>query len=165
MHSSWKSKGGGGGGTWVYCKQCPLAGEFAKTSDPPNFCDSRRRIWRVFSEFSEFSKFGKFGEGRLDPFIPKNIFFLYIKRPSLKIRQICQIRQSAVTDSPDSPTFAKGHFWKNVTRIRYIRTSNLPFSRIWGEWPLLSFLANYFEGGTWGCEKISGGVIFIAFLC
>jgi hypothetical protein len=27
------------------------------------------------------------------------------------------------------------------------------------------FLANSFEGGTWGCEKISGGVVFIAFLC
>jgi hypothetical protein len=86
------------------------------------------------SEFSEFGEFGEFGEGRLDRFIPKNIFFLYIKQPSLKIRQICQ---NAVTDSPDSPTFAKGHFWKNVTRIRHIRTSNLPFSRIWGEWPLL----------------------------
>jgi hypothetical protein len=26
--------------------------EFAKTSDPPNFCDSPRRIWQVLSEFS-----------------------------------------------------------------------------------------------------------------
>jgi hypothetical protein len=77
---------------------------------------------------------GKFGEGRLDRFIPKNIFFLYIKWPSLKIHQICQ---NAVTDSPDSQTFAKGHFWKNVTRIRHIRTSNSPFLQIWGEWPLL----------------------------
>ncbi len=80
-------------------KQWPLAGEFsefeyspkicrfwrvlefAKTSDPPNFCDSRRQIWRVlsqFSEFSEFGEFGEFGEGKLDRFIPKNIFFLYI---------------------------------------------------------------------------------------
>jgi hypothetical protein len=30
---------------------------------------------------------------------------------------------------------------------------------------VLGFLANSFEGGTWGCEKISGGVVFIAFLC
>jgi hypothetical protein len=80
----------------VIFKQWPLAGEFsefkyspnirrfwrvlefAKTSDPPNFCDSRRRVWRVLSEFSEFTEigeFGKFGEGRLDRFIPKNIFF------------------------------------------------------------------------------------------
>jgi hypothetical protein len=29
----------------------------------------------------------------------------------------------------------------------------------------LVFLANTFEGGTWGCEKISGGVVFVAFLC
>jgi hypothetical protein len=95
-------------------KQWPLAGKFAKTSDPPNFCDLRRRIWQVlskFSEFGEFGEFGKFGKGRLDCFIPKNIFFLYIKQPSLKIRQ------NAVTDSPDLPTFAKGHFWKNVTCI------------------------------------------------
>jgi hypothetical protein len=76
-----------------------------------------------FSEFSEFGESGEFGEDRLDHFIPKNIFFLYIKQPSFKICQICQIRQSrqirqnAVTDSPDSPTLAKGHFWKNVTRI------------------------------------------------
>jgi hypothetical protein len=88
-----------------------------------------------FSELSEFGESGEFGEDRLDRFIPKNIFFLYIKQPSFKI---CQIRQNAVTDSPDSPTFAKGHFWKNVTRIRHIRTSNSPFLQIWGEWPLLS---------------------------
>jgi hypothetical protein len=79
--------------TWGKTKQWLLAGkfskfeyspnirrfwrvlEFAKTSDPPNFCDSRRQIWQVLSEFSEFGKFGKFGEGRLDRFIPKNIFF------------------------------------------------------------------------------------------
>jgi hypothetical protein len=42
------------------------------------------------------------------------------------------------SDSPNSPTFTKGHFWKIETRIRHIRTSNLPFSRIWGEWPLLN---------------------------
>jgi hypothetical protein len=95
--------------TWVKSKQWPLAGKFGefeyspkirrfwrvlkfvKTSDPPNFCDLRRRIWRVLSEFSEFSEFGEFGEGRLDRFIPKNIFFLYIKRPSLKISQIRQM--------------------------------------------------------------------------
>jgi hypothetical protein len=30
----------------------------------------------------------------------------------------------------------------------------------------LGFLANSFEGVTWGCEKIIGGeVLFIAFLC
>jgi hypothetical protein len=78
-------------------KQWPLAGEFsefeylpkirrfwrvlefAKTSDPPNFYDSRRRIWRVLSKFSKFSKFGEFGEfgeGNLDRCIPKSIFFL-----------------------------------------------------------------------------------------
>jgi len=29
----------------------------------------------------------------------------------------------------------------------------------------LGFLANSFEGGTWGCEEISGVCVFIAFLC
>jgi hypothetical protein len=112
-------------------KQWPLAGEFsefeyspkirhfwrvlefAKMRDSPNFCDSHLQIWQVLSKFSKFSKFGEFGEfdeGRLDGFIPKNIFFLYIKQPSIKISQIRQIRQNAVTDSPDSQTFAKGHF-------------------------------------------------------
>jgi hypothetical protein len=33
--------------------------------------------------------------------------------------------------------------WKNVTRIRHIRMSNLPFLQIWGEWPLFKFYALY----------------------
>ncbi len=43
------------------------------------------------------------------------------------------------SDSPDSPTFAKGHFWKKCDSPRYICTSNERVTRIWGEWPLLSF--------------------------
>ena len=35
-------------------------------------------------------------------------------------------------------------------------------SRVGGPWV---FLANSFEGGTWGCEKIREGLCFIAFLC
>jgi hypothetical protein len=91
----------------VILKQWPLAGEFVEFEYSPkirqifvtrsgefgeywaNFCDSLRRIWQVlseFGEFGEFGKFGKFGEGRLDRFIhKKKYFFLYIKRPSLKI--------------------------------------------------------------------------------
>ena len=151
--------------SWILDKQWPLAGEFSEFEYSPkirqifvtrsgefgeywaNFCDSLRPIWRVLNKFSEFSKFdesGEFGKDRLDRFITKNIFFLYIKRPSFKIRQIRQIRQNAVTDSPDSPTFAKGHFWKNVTCIRHIRTSNSPFSWIWGEWPLLTSYTTHF---------------------
>ncbi len=88
-------------------KQWPLAGEFSEFEYSPkirqifvtrsgefgeywaNFCDSLWRIWRVLSEFGKFGnfgEFGEFGEGRLDRFIHKNIFFLYIKQPSLKIR-------------------------------------------------------------------------------
>jgi hypothetical protein len=40
-------------------------------------------------------------------------------------------------DSPESPTLAKGHFREKCDSPRHIRMSNLPFSRIWGEWPLL----------------------------
>ncbi len=40
--------------------------------------------------------------------------------------------------SPDSPTFAKGHFWEKCDSPRHICTSNLPFSLIRGEWPLLN---------------------------
>jgi hypothetical protein len=56
-----------------------------------------------------------------------------------------------VTDSPDSPTLAKGHFWKNVTRIWHICTSNSPFSQIWGEWPLL----NLYTSENLGIIKIN----------
>jgi hypothetical protein len=41
-------------------------------------------------------------------------------------------------DSPDSRTLAKGHFREKCDSPRLIRTSNSPFSRIWGEWPLLN---------------------------
>ena len=40
-------------------------------------------------------------------------------------------------DSPDLRTLAKGHFLEKCDSLRHIRTSNSPFSRIWGEWPLL----------------------------
>ncbi len=76
---------------WIIIKQWLLAGEFskfeyspnicrfwrvlefAKTSDPPNFCDSRWGVLSEFGEFSQFSEFGEFGEfgkGRLDHFVP-----------------------------------------------------------------------------------------------
>ena len=151
----------------VQRKQWPLTGEFSKFEYSPkirqifvtrsgefgeywaNFCDSLQQIWWELSKFSEFSEFGEsgeFGEDRLDRFIPKNIFFLYIKRPSLKIHQ------NAVTDSPDShspkcghlwyspdsPTLALASFWEKCDSPRHIRTSNSPFWRIWGEWPLLN---------------------------
>jgi hypothetical protein len=44
-------------------------------------------------------------------------------------------------DSPDSRTLAKGHFRKKCDSPRHICTGNSPFSRIWGEWPLLSFIS------------------------
>jgi hypothetical protein len=40
-------------------------------------------------------------------------------------------------DSPDSRTLAKGHFREKCDSPRHIRTSNSPFSQIWGKWPLL----------------------------
>jgi hypothetical protein len=40
-------------------------------------------------------------------------------------------------DSPNSPTFAKPFTEYSPDSPRHIRTSNSPFSRIWGEWPLL----------------------------
>jgi hypothetical protein len=56
----------------------------------------------------------------------------------VNLASLASLANLASVDSPDSPSFAKGHFWKNVTRIRHICTSNLPFSQIWGKWPLLS---------------------------
>ena len=52
-------------------------------------------------------------------------------------------------DSPDSPTFAKGLFWEKCDSPRHIRTSNLPFWRIWGEWPLLSFNQPWLQNETY----------------
>ncbi len=48
--------------------------------------------------------------------------------------------------SPDSPTFAKRHFWEKCDSPRHIHTSNSPFSRVWGEWPLLSFFTSNEKG-------------------
>jgi hypothetical protein len=83
---------------WVIIKQWQLAREFedfdytpktcrfwrvfkfAEARDPPNVCDSHRQIWRVLSKFGKFDGFGEFGkiwEGRLDLFMPKNIFFVH----------------------------------------------------------------------------------------
>ncbi len=58
-------------------KQWPLAGEFVEFEYSP-------KIRQIFVTCS--GEFGEFGKGRLDRFIHKKIFFLYIKRPSLKIR-------------------------------------------------------------------------------
>jgi hypothetical protein len=43
------------------------------------------------------------------------------------------------SDSPDSPTFAKGHFLEKCDSPRHICTSNERVSRIWGEWPLFTY--------------------------
>ncbi len=48
------------------------------------------------------------------------------------------IRQPFFPDSIHSTDIRQGSFWKNVTHIRHIRTSNSPFWQIWGEWPLLT---------------------------
>ncbi len=41
-------------------------------------------------------------------------------------------------DSIHSLTFDICHFWEKCDSPRHIRTSNSPFWRIWGEWPLLT---------------------------
>jgi hypothetical protein len=61
-----------------------------------------------------------------------NLFWSDSKHSSTFANLLC-------LDSPDSPTFAKGLFWEKCDSPRHIRTSNLPFWQIWGEWPLLSF--------------------------
>jgi hypothetical protein len=55
------------------------------------------------------------------------------------LAKLANIRQPFTEYWPDSPTFAKRHFWEKCDSPCHIRTSNSPFSRIWGEWPLLSF--------------------------
>ena len=45
-------------------------------------------------------------------------------------------------DSIHSLTFDIRHFWEKCDSPRHIRTSNLPFWQIWGEWPLLNWNAN-----------------------
>jgi hypothetical protein len=47
------------------------------------------------------------------------------------------IRQPFSPDSIHSTLDTFAGICQNETRIRHIRTSNSPFWRIWGEWPLL----------------------------
>ncbi len=59
--------------------------------------------------------------------------------------------KTCCADSPDSRTLAKGHFREKCDSPRHIRTSNSPFSRIWGEWPLLNFFPKVLVlfSGSW----------------
>ena len=68
------------------------------------------------------------------------------------------IRQPFSPDSIHSLTFAKGQFWEKCDSPRHIRTSNSPFWRIWGEWPLLSFVAFLFTSYV---SILEGGSTFI----
>ena len=161
----------------------PKMAIFGNLSDSPDSNSPNCVTLRSTRQTRIRQNYGKFGEGRLDRFIPKNIFFLYIKQPSLKI---CQIRQNAVTDSPDSrspkcghlwyspnlTTFAKGHFWQKCDSPRHIRTSNSPFSQIWGEWPLLInysfsyFLASCFISLSLWCNWLLWMIHFVNYcLC
>ena len=106
----------------LFCKQWPLAGEFVEFEYSPKI--------RQFGEF-EYSPKWPF-----PPFWPDSIHSPDIRQPF----------------SPDSihstlDTFAD--IRQNVTRIRHIRTSNSPFWRIWGEWPLLKLFRFLYTIFTW----------------
>ncbi len=109
---------------WECNKQWPLAGEFVEFEYSPKI--------RQFVEFEYSPKW---------PFWrvwPDSIH-------SSAIRQLLSpdsihstdIRQPFSPDSIHSTLNTFADIRQNVTRIRHIRTSNLPFWRIWGEWPLL----------------------------
>ena len=74
---------------------------------------------------------------------------MYIKRPILLAPTLAallcpdsihspDIRQPFSPDSIHSTLDTFADIRQTVTRIWHIRTSNSPFRRIWGEWPLLS---------------------------
>ncbi len=139
----------------LVCSDSPDSPTFANLvsldspdSQKPSFA-SNKRIWRVWP----------IQQVQARSFFTYKICNLCLKRPTLSwaktwqvlarladIRQaICEDSPDSPTfakpcckDSPDSPTFAKGHFWEKCDSPRHIHTSNSPFSRIWGEWPLLT---------------------------
>ncbi len=53
------------------------------------------------------------------------------------------LAEPCCADSPDSPTLSLASFWEKCDSPRQIRASNSRVSRIWREWPLLSFFSNY----------------------
>ncbi len=146
----------------LFCSDSPDSLTFAKPfcEDSP---DSRKASLVSLSRIQRIWRVWRIQRVQARPFYTYKICYLCIKRPILLeptfIKRLgkylpdlptfanlfCSDSINSPTfanlfcsDSPNSPTFAKGHFWKNETRIRHIRRSNSPFSRIWGEWPLLS---------------------------
>ena len=92
---------------------------------------------------------------------------MYIKRPILLAPTLAallcpdsihspDIRQPFSPDSIHSTLDTFADIRQNVTRIRHICTSNSPFWRIWGEWPLLTFAPH------WVCHE-NLWIFFVAF--
>jgi hypothetical protein len=81
------------------------------------------------------------------PFCPDSIHSPDIRQPlSPDSIHSPDIRQPFSPDSTHSTLDTFAGIRQNETRIRHIRTSNSPFRRIWGEWPLLSFFGNFWGG-------------------
>ena len=84
------------------------------------------------------------------PFSPDSIHSPAIRQPvSPDSIHSPDIRQPLSPDSIHSLTFAKGLFETFCDSPRHIHTSNSPFWRIWGEWPLLNKYA--FNNVNWTC--------------
>jgi hypothetical protein len=65
-------------------------------------------------------------------------------------RRICRIRVLA----------KKFFFWEKCDSPRHIRTSNSPFWRIWGEWPLLNYYSNDFSAFLiWSYHQRSSKIV------
>ncbi len=56
------------------------------------------------------------------------------------------LAEPCCADSPDSPTRSLASFWEKCDLPWHIRASNAQVSRIWREWPLLSFIAFLITG-------------------
>jgi hypothetical protein len=119
-----------------------------------------------FSEFVEFEYLPKcsFFENRSDsihstdirqPFSPDSLhsptFANLFWSDSI---HSTDIRQPLSPDSIHSLTFAKGLFETFCDSLRHIRTSNSPFWRIWGEWPLLRIYTTVCVKGGGGGEYV-----------
>ena len=117
---------------WVLFKQWPLAGEFVEFEYSPKW------------PFPPFWPDSIHSPAIRQLLSPDSIHSTDIRQPlSPDSIHSTDIRQPFSPDSTHSTLDTFAGIRQTVTRIRHIRTSNSPFRRIWGEWPLLSLYSMF----------------------
>ncbi len=59
------------------------------------------------------------------------------------LAKLADTLEQCCADSPDLSKLAKGHFREKCDSPQQIRASNARVSRIWREWPFLSYYSNF----------------------